>query len=141
LGFGGRWVDFACEATFFSRRATSPSSSAIRAAEDLASRVASRPLARSAALARSSFSTCPRNSSLLSFGVALALAGAGARPLAIVFAGVAAGRPGLLPLGVRCAVPADLGLRGIALISSGRTGRVDSGAGRRAPRPGVIALR
>ncbi len=58
----------ACEATFLSKRMTSPPNSAMRAADDLAWRFISHLLAGSVGLPRSSFSTCTLNSSLLRFG-------------------------------------------------------------------------
>src|SRR5271166_2742870 len=88
-------------AAWFSSRATWSSSSAIRAAAVFAARLASLLLVRSVALARSSCSTCARNSSLLSLGAAgeAAPACSGAAvvlvTLAEVFAVAAAGQPGL----------------------------------------------
>ena len=127
LGFAPRVAAAACEAAFFSKRAISPSNSAIRAADDLATRFVSRLLARSVALARSSFSTCARNSSLLSFGArgsaarvgfgaAAALVDFDARPFTAGFAEAAGGRPGLRPLAVRWPISADLAVR--AMMSS-----------------------
>src|SRR6185437_6769378 len=112
LGFKPRPAVAACEATLFSRRATSSSNSAIRAAKDLASRFPSRLLARSFALLRSSFSSCARNSSLLSFGTVVAL-----RALPVAFAELDAERPGgLRARPVRWAISTDLATR--AMVSS-----------------------
>src|SRR6185312_11888240 len=127
LGFPPRVAAAACEAIFFSRRATSPSNSAIRAPADLPARFVSRLLARNVALARSSFSTCARNSSLLSFGArgsaagpgfgaAAALAGFDVRRFTAGFAEAVGGRPGLRAVAVRWPALADLAVR--AMLSS-----------------------
>ena len=84
LPLGARWLgsllsvlaDGVCDAAFFASRATFSSSSAIRAAAALAVRLASRFFTRNVALARSSFSTCTRSSSLLSFRAGAAATGA-----------------------------------------------------------------
>src|SRR6185312_10890885 len=142
LGFPPRVAAAACEAIFFSRRATSPSNSAIRAPADLPARFVSRLLARNVALARSSFSTCARNSSLLSFGArggaagpgfgaAAALAGFDVRRFTADFADAVGGRPGLRALVVRW--PALVDLAGRAMVSSPPNGLRGCLAGREQP--------
>src|SRR6185437_15209102 len=112
---------------------------AIRAPADLAARFVSRLLARNVALARSSFSTCARNSSLLSFGArgsaagpgfgaTAALAGFDVRPFTAGFAEAVGGRPGLRALAVRWPALADLAVR--AMVSSPLNGLERGLAGR-----------